>query len=136
MLRLLPLLFVAALALAGCRESLTSPLGPDAGDDPAIPPVLDPDPDLRSIYVKAPYQLREGQTAGARAEPLHGVDHYRWTFSGSGEVFAEPDDPDGHHRIVSLLADEAGMVYVTVRAYDAAGEPIAVGTASFPIVEH
>lgn len=135
-MRLLPFLLVAALVLVGCRESLTDfDPGPDPVGDPNPAP-NDLGPDVRSIYVKAPVVLGRGQTGGARAEPLREAARYRWTFSGAGEVNHTFSDPQGLDRLVTLEAVSAGDVFVTVRAYDAEGDELARGSATFPVLNY
>jgi hypothetical protein len=133
MRRLLPLLLFAGLALAGCRESLTGPLVPDDGADPVVPPFEEPTDQMRSIYVKAPLQMVEGQVRNARAEPLEDAAYYEWRFTGSAEVYTEYADPEGLNRVLNITAARAGTVNVSVRVYDAEREQIAVGAATFPV---
>ena len=127
MTRLLPVLLVA-LALAGCRDSLT---GPDPGPDP-----IDTPTDVRSMYVKAPEQLVEGEVVDVRAEPIEGATFYSWAFSGPGDVSITPNDPYGRYRVLAAVGVAPGPTLIVSRAFDADGTLLAEGTKAVEVLQH
>jgi hypothetical protein len=128
MMRLLPLL-LAALALAGCRESLTGPiLDPDPIDDA-------PGPAYTSIYVKVTGALDEGETGQLRAEHVAEAVRYEWTFRGDGDVTTNPADPSDRARILTVVGLVPGDVLATATALDAQGNIVGVGAVLVQVVE-
>ena len=125
--RLLPLLLVA-LALAGCREALTAP---DLATDPDP---IDVPADVRSMYVKAPDQLVQGEVVDVRAEPGGGATYYTWSIDGLGDLTFQQNDPYGRHRVLAAVGVEPGPLLITARAYDAAGTPLAVGSKAVEVL--
>lgn len=128
MTRLLPLLLVL-FALTGCRESLTAP------DPVADPDPIGPSSDVRSMYVKAPALMVEGETVDVRAEPLGEAVYYAWAFSGDGNVSTRPNDPYGRYRVLAAEGIQPGPMLITARAYDDAGLLVAEGTKAVEVLE-
>jgi hypothetical protein len=116
MTRLLPLLLVTAIALTGCRESLTGP-------DPITPsPPSSPPPTATSdMYVKGPSEVAIGETATYRAELLEEASGYRWSFGGEGN--ATSGDGAGQ-REFTLTAITPGYIVVNFRAFGEDGQQI------------
>ncbi len=129
MLRLLPLLLALAV-LGGCREDLTGP------DSVGNPPPASPPLDVRSMYVKAPPVISEGEVVDVRAEPLAGAVRYDWTLSGEGDANLSPNDPQGRRRVLAALGVQAGELLITARAFDADGELLAVGSKPVYVARH
>lgn len=123
-------LLLTALALAGCREPLTAP---DPGGD--LDPV-DPTTDVRSMYVKAPALIVEGETVDVRAEPIEAATHYTWSFSGPGELAISPNDPYGRRRILAAVGVEPGTTLIAARAFDAEGNLLATGSKAVEVLGH
>jgi hypothetical protein len=113
---LLLLAFVLA-ALTGCRDALVDP-GPSG--TPVAPP--DPAPSGLSMYIKGPSEVALGASASYRAELVTGAEDYRWFLSGTGGGVS---NDLSHSRWFTMVATQAGDVYVTFLAYDADGALIA-----------
>lgn len=131
-MRITSLLLVLLIALAGC-----------GGEEEfvGVDPVADPDPQppqSNQLYLKGPTELRTGNSAQFRAEPLPGtnLEIYSWGVYGDGEVSTTFVDPEGYDRIVSALATQEGLVTLYFRAYDVDGNQLGYGEKTVRITEY
>lgn len=122
--RAFPLTFlVLLLGLLGCRDSLVDePMTPRAGEPAA------PDTTLQlEIYLKGPSELRVGETRNYRAQPLEGVENYRWSLTGgSGGVSGTPVHPT--LQLYDITGVLEGPVVLTVQAF--ANDSVLLGTGT------
>jgi hypothetical protein len=128
--RAVPLLFLTILlGLLGCRDTLVDePLPTDTQETPADTSTIN------EIYLKGPVSLRVGETRNFRAEPLAGVDNYRWSLSGGfGVVSGTP--VDARLQYYDITGIDPGPVTLTVQAFDENGDVIGIGTKSISVIE-
>ena len=122
--RLVSVLLVSLLLVAGCRETITEPTGLDN-------PTFDPptSTDVTRVYIKGPTLLTSSSPIGYLAQLLtdESLRYYQWNATGEGEILVEIVDPEGRDRLIDVTAIRTGTVYLTVRAYDSEGREIGYG---------
>ena len=133
--RVVLILLVSFLVVAGCRDTITGPASPiDPVTDPRPSP---PAPDIAPLYVKGPAVLAEGSVCRYRAEPFAHpeLDRYEWRVLGFGRLTIEPDDPSGLDRLIQAHPTQAGSVLLGVWAYAQDGRRLAYGEKIVEIPE-
>lgn len=128
--RAVPLLVLTVLlGLLGCRDALVDePLPPDTQAPPADTTTVN------EIYLKGPAALRVGETRNFRAEPLAGVNNYRWSLTGGfGVVSGVPGNAQLQN--YDITGVDPGPVTLTVQAYDENSDVIGIGTKSLTVIE-